>query len=232
MCYNLQLTDKYTTMNFNFLFQFLSELRENNTKTWFDLNRDRYKTIKEELESFTKEWIIELAKIDPSIGSLDAKKCGFRINRDVRFSNNKDPYKTNLGIFLNQGGKSAWSAGYYLHLEPNKCFFAAGNHQPETEQLLKIRQEIDYNFADFKKIIEEKTFVDNFKSLNKENALKKSPKTYTEDNPAIEYLKLKSFIVETKISDRNILNPLFINDLMKLSKSAKPLISFLNQAIV
>ena len=219
-------------MNFNFLFQFLSELKENNSKIWFDLNRDRYKIIKEELESFTKEWIIELGKIDPTIGNLDAKKCGFRINRDVRFSNNKDPYKTNMGIFLNQGGKSAWNAGYYLHLEPNNCFFAAGNHQPEADQLIKIRQEIDYNFDDFKNIITEKTFVENFKTLNKENTLKKSPKAYTEDNPAIEYLKLKSFIVETKISDENVKNPIFINDLMKLSKSVKPLILFLNQAMV
>ena len=73
MCDYLQLTDKYTTMNFNFLFQFLSELKENNTKIWFDLNRDRYKIIKEELESFTKEWIIELGKIDPTVGNLDAE---------------------------------------------------------------------------------------------------------------------------------------------------------------
>lgn len=218
-------------MNFNKAFEFLIELKANNSKVWFDIHRERYKIIKNELELFTANWINELGKIDPQIENLDAKKCGFRINRDIRFSTNKDPYKTNMGIFLNPGGKSAWSAGYYLHIEPNNCFFAAGNYQPEGIQLEKIRQEIDYNFSDFENILNEKSFVTNFGTLNRDNTLKKCPKGYSEDNKAIDYLKLKSFIVESKIDEKTILNPLFLNDLMELSKSVKPFVQFLNQAI-
>lgn len=218
-------------MNFKLIFDFLTELKTNNNKAWFDVNRDRYHLIKKELELFTAEWIIALGKLDVGIASLDSKKCGFRINRDIRFSNNKDPYKTNMGIFLNPGGKSAWNAGYYLHIEPNNCFFAAGNHQPESIMLGKIRQEIDYNLQDFESIILNKPFNAIFGAMRNENTLKKSPKGYDDTNPAIAYLRLKEFIVSAKIEDDKIINKLFINDLIELSTIAFPFVDFLNKAI-
>ncbi|HUM50159.1 MAG TPA: DUF2461 domain-containing protein, partial [Chitinophagales bacterium] len=162
---------------------------------------------------------------------LDPKKCIFRINRDVRFSANKAPYKNNLGAYLTKGGKNTNLAGFYLHIEPNNCFLGAGNYIPMPDQLAKIRQEIDYNFADFKKIISSKKFKDSFGELSQENKLKRPPKGYEETNEAIEYLKLKGFTVFKKLSDEEITSKDFVKIITELSTTVKPFIDFLNGAV-
>lgn len=98
--------------------QFLEELSHNNTKSWFEQHRNRYTQAQSEIKSFIEIWLNEFGKIDESIAHLDPKKCIFRIHRDVRFSANKNPYKTNLGAYLYKGDKQANYAGYYLHIEP------------------------------------------------------------------------------------------------------------------
>jgi len=211
--------------------KFLKDLSKNNNKEWFEQNRMRYENAQTEIKTFIAKWIIAYGKKDESIAHLDPKKCIFRIHRDVRFSANKSPYKTNLGAYLTKGGKNTNLAGFYLHIEPGNCFFGAGNYMPMPDQLAKIRQEIDYNFADFKKIIVSKKFKDSFGDLSEENKLKRAPKGYEEDNEAIEYLKLKGFTVFKKISDAEITSKELAKTITDLSVTVKPLVDFLNNAV-
>lgn len=211
--------------------KFLKGLKKNNTKAWFEANRKGYEAAQDEIKSFIAEWIKSYGKIDASIASLDPKKCIFRIHRDVRFSSDKSPYKKNLGAYLNKGGKNHNTAGYYLHIEPGNCFFGAGNYMPTPEELAKIRQEIDYNFSDLSKIIRHKKFSAAFGELNADNKLKRAPKGYDENNPAIEFLKLKGFTVFSKLSDEELISDDFVKRITELSATAKPFVDFLNTAI-
>ncbi|QQR97248.1 MAG: DUF2461 domain-containing protein [Sphingobacteriales bacterium] len=212
-------------------FSFLADLSKNNNKEWFEANKPRYQKAQHEIKNLLSVWINEFGKIDENIAHLEPSKCIFRIHRDVRFSKDKSPYKLNLGAFIVCGGKNSNLAGYYLHIEPNKCFFGAGNYAPTPEQINKIRQEIDYNFRDFQSIVSDKKFATTFGKLDDEQKLKRAPKGYEEDNEAIEYLKLKSFTVFAKVKDTEILKPDFMHRLVELSTMSKPLIDFLNTAV-
>jgi len=215
----------------NHTLDFLSELSKNNHKEWFELNRNRYEQSQTNIKLFIKNWIEHFGRKEETIAHLEPQKCIFRIHRDVRFSADKTPYKTNLGAYLSKGGKNTNFAGYYLHIQPNACFFGAGNYMPTPEQLAKIRQEIDYNYSDFLKIITAKRFKETFGNLVEENKLKRAPKGYEDDNKAIEYLKLKSFIVSRKITDNELTSADFIKTITEYSTTVKPFIDFLNHAL-
>ncbi|MBS1626549.1 MAG: DUF2461 domain-containing protein [Bacteroidetes bacterium] len=213
--------------------QFLKDLKKNNNKEWFEKNRKNYDAAKIDFLNFVTSIINELQKKDTTLTGLDAKQCIFRINRDVRFSKNKSPYKTNMGASFNQGGKKAMTAGYYFHLEPEACFIAGGLWMPMPPELKKIRQEIDYNFNEFKNIVNNKNFKLLFKDLrrDKEYILSRPPKGYEENNLAIEYLKLKSFIISIKIEDEDLTNKNLIKKVISAFETMQPLIYFLNKAI-
>lgn len=210
---------------------FLKDLKKNNNKAWFEANRKRYEYAQNEIKDFISGWINALGKKDPSVAQLDPKKCLFRIHRDVRFSSDKSPYKTNLGAYLSKGGKSGYNAGYYLHIEPGNCFFGAGYYMPMPDDLQKIRQEIDYNFADFKKIIHSKKFKETLGDLNTESKLKRPPKGYDEQNEAIEYIKLKGFTVFKKLDDDFFLSKDLVKNSTELCLLSKPFVDFLNAAV-
>lgn len=199
-------------------FDFLKKLKKNNSKFWFDKHKEEYLEIKKGVEKFTEQLIASISKFDKSIANVNYKNCLFRIYRDVRFSKNKTPYKTHIGIFITDKGKNSNGPGYYIHLEPANCFVAGGVYMPESEQLRKIRQEIDYNEKEFLKIISNVKFKKLFNSLNEDDKLIKLPKGYTQDNPMIEYLKLKSYIAQSAISEKIALNPkspLLISNILK-----------------
>ena len=214
--------------------EFLKDLAENNNKPWFDENRDKYLVAKKEIESFTIKLIQEFGDTEPSIANLEAKECLFRINRDVRFSKDKSPYKTNFGISLNPGGKKSDLAGYYIHIEPGKSFVGGGLWMPMPEQLGKIRQEIDYNLEQFEELIKAQTFKKQYGTLNsgKEISLVRIPKGYEADSPAAEYLKLKSFTATKPLPDNTITSKEFIEHCTTAFKALKPLIGFLNQGLL
>ncbi|MBX7206504.1 MAG: DUF2461 domain-containing protein [Bacteroidia bacterium] len=216
-------------MDFKLLMAFLTKLRKNNQKEWFDANRETYETLRQDWVKFTQEVINQSAAFDSDIKHLEAKKCIFRINRDVRFSKDKSPYKTNFGAWMNKGGKKAESAGYYLHLEPGNCFLAGGVYMPAPAQLQAIRQEIDYNYPRFLKIIKDKTFVKYFGSLSGDK-LSQIPKGYDKDNPAIAYLKHKSFLMYHPIDEKQLKDSGFDKYTVRVFKSMKPMIDFLNEA--
>ena len=214
--------------------EFLKDLAENNNKPWFDENRDKYLIAKKEIETFTIKLIQEFGEIEPSIANLEAKECLFRINRDVRFSKDKSPYKTNFGISINPGGKKSDLAGYYIHIEPGKSFVGGGMWMPMPEQLGKIRQEIDYNLEQFEELIKAPAFKKQYGTLNsgKEISLVRVPKGYEADSPAAEYLKLKSFTATKQLTDNTIASKEFIEHCTTAFKALKPLIGFLNQGLL
>ncbi|HSK12467.1 MAG TPA: DUF2461 domain-containing protein, partial [Phnomibacter sp.] len=109
---------------------FLKKLKANNNKEWMDANRDKYLGAKADLEQFTATMLAALAKLDADLAPLQVKDCVFRINRDIRFSQNKAPYKTNMSWYIARGGKKSPFAGYYCHIEPGKAFFAGGIWMP------------------------------------------------------------------------------------------------------
>jgi uncharacterized protein (TIGR02453 family) len=178
--------------------------------------------------------IKKLGGFDTSVAHLQAKDCMFRINRDVRFSKNKAPYKTNMAMYVSKNGKKAMDcAGYYLHVEPGASFVAAGIWMPMAPELKKVRQEIDYNFDEFQKLVKQKSFKNLFPDLDRSEGavLSRPPKGYEADNPAIEYLKLKSFIVTTPLADNVLTGKAMLPTVSAAFKTAFPLVQFINRAL-
>jgi uncharacterized protein (TIGR02453 family) len=214
--------------------KFLKDLKKNNSKPWFDKNRKVYEAAKADFVNFIQSVIDQHSKKDPSIKSLLAKDCMFRINRDIRFSKDKSPYKSNFGASINKGGRKAMnSAGYYFHLEPGNCFVGGGIYMPMPDELKKLRQEIDYNFSDFKKILNAKKFKSVYGDLDKsdEFLLSRVPKGYLPENPAAEYLKLKSYIAMIRIKDSDLTSKGLVKKTADAFEALQPLIEFINEVI-
>ena len=212
-------------------FKFLKQLAKNNQKEWFDANRKTYEACKAEFESIVKSVIDKASTFDNAIAELEAKKCLFRINRDVRFRKDKSPYKTNMGASISPGGKKEMGVGYYIHIEPGKSFLAGGSYMPEPAALAKIRQEIDYNTADFKKIVNAKDFKTYFKDLSQEGKLKTAPKGYPKDHPELGYLQHKHFIVVHNLKDSQVTDKNFATYASKVFKNMLPLNLFLRSCM-
>ena len=211
--------------------QFLKALAKNNNREWFLANKNKYDLAKENYLNFVEEVLSGIVKFDNSLAELNPKQCVFRINRDVRFSKNKDPYKTNFGASFSKGAKKINAAGYYFHLEPGACFIGGGLWMPEANDLQKVRQEIDYCFKEFNGIIQHKQFKNAFSGLSAEVKLARPPKGYDLDNPAIEYLKLKSFTAIASLSDSDVLDKNIVKKSLAIFKTISPFIHFLNRSI-
>ena len=213
-------------------YSFLKDLKANNNRDWFQDNKPRYESARAEFEEFITKLHAAICKFDDSIGSIDPKKTIFRIYRDVRFSKNKDPYKTNFGAHIHPGDKQAVHsiAGYYIHIEPGgKSMLAGGAYQPQGPWLKAIRQEIDYNGKEFKKIINAKAF-NTYYQLEGEK-LKRPPQGYDADHPDIELLKQKSFLAVHYPTDKVVQSPDFLKHCEKAFKALYPFDQFLNRAL-
>lgn len=209
---------------------FLKELALNNHRDWFEANRKRYLEAKENVLATIAEIIQGAARFDPSVKNIDAKDTIFRINRDVRFSKNKDSYKTNFAAVISSGGRKSTGAGFYFHLEPGgKTIAGGGVWMPEPAKLAAIRQEIDYNLPEFEAILKNKVFVKVYGALSDET-IKTKPKGYQADNPALPYLKQKSFVAFHGFSDKEVLAPGFTKECISAFAAIQPLNAFLNRA--
>lgn len=213
-------------------FKFLKEVASNNDREWFKLHKSEYEASLQNIYDFTKEVTIALSKVDPTISAeLDPKTCVMRIYRDVRFSKDKAPYKTNFGIAISSNGKNFKGPGYYIHIQPGESFIAGGSWHPETDYLKSIRQEIDYNHDDWHEIIDHPDFKNSFGDLDNEGKLQSAPKGYDSSHPDIEYLKLKSFTAGRKLSDKDLSSPDSVTLSINLFKKLYPLMVFLRNAI-
>lgn len=219
-------------MQLELVLKFLKKLQKNNNKVWFDANRDSYEQAKSEVKELVAVTIKGISKFDPSIASLEPKDCMFRINRDVRFSKDKAPYKTNMGFMIAPGGKKSLKSCYYVHIEPGNCFVAGGIWMPMPEQLKLIRQEIDYNGEALDKILSSKTFKKYFQGFDQEMKLIRMPKEYSEDNPHADYLKLKSFTVTTPLEETVFAdNKKLVSSIIQPFSELYTLNQFLNRAL-
>ncbi|MEO6314936.1 MAG: DUF2461 domain-containing protein [Chitinophagaceae bacterium] len=213
--------------------KFLKGLEKNNNKPWFEKNRASYENAKADFAHFVQQIIDKHGKKDDSIKELTAKQCMFRINRDVRFAKDKSPYKNNLGASINRGGKKSIYAGYYFHCQPGESFVGGGLWVPEPADLKKVRQEVDYCFDEFKKIIGSTKFKAVYGDLIKdsETSLVKVPQGFEKDNPAAGYIKLKSFIAMKKLDDAELSDASLVTTTTRAFEALQPLLAFINRAL-
>lgn len=213
--------------------RFLKGLKNNNNKPWFEAHRAAYEAARIDFQNFIQLVIDRLGKEDSTVAGLSARTCLFRINRDVRFSKDKAPYKTNFGASIKREGKKSVYAGYYFHLEPGKSFIGGGLWMPEASTLKKVRQEIDYNWDEFQSILKAQPFKTEFGDLYQGADMKLAtvPKGYEKQHPAIEYLKLKSFIAERNLSDEELTKATLHQKTITAFKALKPLLAFINHSL-
>ncbi len=209
---------------------FLESLKLNNNREWFQDNKAAYLRAKDNFEETVQDLLDKLAMFDPEMKGTLAKDCLFRIYRDVRFSKNKEPYKTNFGASMGPGGRKSLVTGYYFHLGPGESMIAGGSYMPQGAQLKAIRQEIDYNLEGFESILNDKGFKRVWGQLEGEK-LKSVPRGYAKDNPAIEYLRHKSFIVTRSISDKELSSKQLTNKLAGHFEQMLPFKSFFNKVL-
>jgi uncharacterized protein (TIGR02453 family) len=213
--------------------KFISQLKKNNNKQWFDAHRTQYEAARIDFSNFIQLLIEALLKSDTTITGLTAKDCLFRINRDIRFSKDKRPYKENFGAIIKRGGRKSGYAGYYFHCAPGESFVGGGLWMPEPENVKKLRQEIDYNWEEFQSILKEKNFRKTYGDLYHGDDIRLStvPKGYEKDHPALEYLKLKCFIAETKITDEELQKSSLHKKVLTAFETLQPFLKFINRAL-
>ncbi|MCC6865989.1 MAG: DUF2461 domain-containing protein [Ignavibacteria bacterium] len=209
-------------------FDFLRKLKKNNNREWFWANKKLYDDARYDFEVFIFELIQKLAEFDESVSGLEPKECMFRIYKDVRFSKDKTPYKTNFGAAINEGGRKMPYAGYYIHISPAECFIASGLYMPPPDKLLLVRNKIASKPNEFNKIVENNEFKKYFGRLWDGDTLKTVPKGFEKDHPMLKYLKLKSFIAEHMTSEEKALKKNYADTSAKVLKVLKPLNNFLN----
>ena len=207
--------------------EFLKELKKNNNRQWFTRNKDFYLESLEDFRQLVERIMVGIAKFDESVLELDPKKCLFRIYRDTRFAKDKSPYKTNFGARINMGGKKSHKAGYYIHVEPGECFLGGGLYHPSSERLAQVRQKISRDGAQFKKIINAKSFKENFELWG--DQLKTCPKGFDKDDPMVEYLRYKDLVLLHGVPDKGVIARGFDTYSAKIFRKMVPFNSFLNE---
>ena len=213
--------------------QFLEDLKANNNRDWFLDNKKRYEVFKKDYQQLVGDFLDVMKPLDPSLEMLEVKNCTFRINRDIRFSKDKSPYKDHIGVWLSSGAKGMNRSGYYVHIAKTGSFIAGGLYCPEAEDLKKMRKEIAYFHEDLEEIIGAKNFQKEFGDFdrNEKNILKNPPRGYEKDHPGIEFLKLKSFETSQKFDITEVTKEDFVKKMSKKLILLKPLNDFINRAL-
>jgi uncharacterized protein (TIGR02453 family) len=219
-------------MKIDDVLQFLSELTINNNREWFAENKDRYDRLRLGFEQLGRDLILEISKFDDEIKHVEVKDCVFRIYRDTRFSHDKTPYKTHMGIFIaTAGGRKSQRGGYYLHLDPAGSFVAAGVWCPDANLLKALRQSVYDNIEEMNEIRFNPDFAKYFNSFYEDDKLKTVPRGFPKDFADAELLKLKHYMVEYKL-DKTILGADdFVARVGAILQCAYPLNQFLNYTV-
>lgn len=213
-------------------FDFIKDISLNNNREWFQDNKDRYDAALENMLEFASAVIKELSQTDPGVAEIDPKKAVQRIYRDIRFSKDKTPYKSHFGIGLSSKFNSKPdTTGYYIHITPGGSFVGGGYWQPSSEHVKAIRQEIDYNAAELKAIVDDKEYLKLFGDIRDGNSLKTIPRGYDPNHPDISILKIKDFIGMHTFSDAVLLKPDSYKTVAGVLAKIYPLNQFLNNAI-
>ena len=214
---------KYFSKDF---IQFLKELRENNNKDWFDKNRNRYEQeVKLPFEKFIGDLILAIQAFDPVI-QINPKKAIFRINRDIRFSNDKTPYKVHRSAVLARESRKEEYPAYYLRIDPDTLFIGGGVFNLSKDSLYKVREEIMYNEKAFNALIEDKDFKRNFGEIKGEkNKILKPPfKEVADESPILYH---KQFYYMQQFDNQKILSEDLIEFIAEKYRSAVGVNKFL-----
>jgi|AntRauTorckE6833_2_1112554.scaffolds.fasta_scaffold00270_15 uncharacterized protein (TIGR02453 family) len=211
--------------------EFLSKLRQNNNREWFEAHRDEYEESQQELIAFAEDMIKQVQAFDPSVGPQTPKDTIFRIYRDIRFSKDKTPYKKTRGVFIKRGGKKSPYASYYIHIEPGASFAGGGIYHPRKPALDAVRNKIYFEYEAFFKILNHPRFKKSFGSVSTDEKLKRMPKGYDEGHPAEDYLKFKSFIIGAPVPDHEMEDPRLTETLAEMLRPAQPFLHFINEAV-
>lgn len=208
---------------------FLRNLLLNNEKPWFDAHKADYLQAKDTISAFAEELIDGIRSFDDTVGPLSVADCTYRIYRDVRFSKDKSPYKTHMGVYVCRGGKKSGYSGYYFHIDGSgDHLLAVGNYYTEPKVLKILREDISMGGGDFRKIL---SGAAPGLELERESALKKVPAGFPADSPDAEYLKLRNFCLVKMLDDDFILSPNLKKNVLKIFKSATPFLHYINRAI-
>lgn len=211
---------------------FMRELSANNNKAWFDANRERYTRVRKRFNGFVEELIDGISTFDPSVKGLRVQDCTYRINRDIRFSPDKSPYKGWLGAFIAPHGKCSGYGGYYFHIEPEGDTkwhnqLVSGVYMPEDPVLRSLREEILDNGAEIAQALRE---AEGF-TLYEGNKLKRTPKGFPADTEYDEWLKLKEFWITKPIDERFLTDRSLLRNTVEEFRKTKHLLEILNRAV-
>jgi uncharacterized protein (TIGR02453 family) len=209
---------------------FLKSLKQNNNRDWFNENKKVFLQSSEEFSKFVSLLIAGINEFDSSVGPVEPKDCIFRIYRDVRFSHDKDPYKTNFGAYIAKGGRKSPYAGYYFHLDTEESFASGGIYMAPSDVMKRIREDMDLSPEDFLAIVNDKKFASTFKFFEDEK-LKRVPQGFDKDSSVAEYLKFKHLTPYHSLSDKDIASDDLLNSTLKTFATMKPLVDFLNRSI-
>lgn len=212
------------------LISFLRELAENNSREWFESNRARYETARANFLSFGASMIGRAGELDPAIAGADPKTCLFRINRDIRFSPDKAPYKRHFGFFAAPGGHKSRMPGHYLHIQPGSCFYSSGNHDLTPPELKRLRAEVAAFPEELDAIVRDPPFAERLR-LWDDAKLKVLPRGFDIDQRFADYLKLKVLCARVDYSDQEVTAPGFLDRLTDDMRRAQPLNDFFRRAL-
>ncbi|MEI6876277.1 MAG: DUF2461 domain-containing protein [Spirochaetota bacterium] len=212
------------------ILDFLRALRDNNDRAWFEAHRGEYEKARSAFEDLVGELIMSFGAVD-DLGGVTVKECMFRINRDVRFSNDKSPYKSAMGAVLGRGGRKSTGRSYYLHLEPDgQSLLAGGLHAPTAEELGKMRASLAEDSRAFRKIITTPDFVRYFGALEGES-LKTAPQGYPKDHPDIALLRMKQFLAMHPLDDELVASGNLVPEALTVFKAMKPFVVYVERAL-
>ena len=209
--------------------EFLKELAVNNNREWFQDNKKWYNESRDKVLFLTDVLINEIGKFDPTVRGLRPKDCLFRIFRDVRFSHDKRPYKTNFGSFICRGGRKSMNPGYYFHIEPENSFIGGGTYMPPAEPLKAIRNLMAEHGDEYKEIIDAPDFKHEFPEMY-DDKLKTAPKGFPKDHEFIDLLRYKSFIFSKSFSDADVTSDKYVENVVDAFEKLYPVNAFLYQA--
>lgn len=212
------------------IIQFLARLSRHNEREWFQAHKAEYQEAQAKFNNFTDQLIKGLAQFDPTVGNLTAKDCTYRIYRDTRFSEDKTPYKTHFGGYINAKGKKSNHCGYYIHVEPDNCMLAGGSYCLPSPVLRAVRQAVYDNIDEFRSIVEDPAFSRYFPVIG-ENFLKGAPKGFPKTFPYLKYLQCKEYTVACHVPDRFFLQPGFADQAEDIFRQLKRYADFLNYTI-
>jgi len=205
-------------------FEFLKQLEKNNNREWFSQHKTEYDSVVKENKTFFTQVYNELQEYDNLKGIHI-----FRIYRDVRFSKDQTPYKTNFGVGYSRS-KPMLRGGYYIQLEPGNSFVGGGFWGPDAKDLLRIRKEFEINTTEIEKITSDNTFVKYFEKI-KGDAVKTAPRGFDKDHPAIDLIRKKQYVVMRKFTDQEVLSDGFQKEAVLTLLAMRPFFDYMSEVL-